>query len=565
MLSCQTSMKKGETDAPGSSFISPSLKSLLDQQQILVKQRNADSAIRLGKQIREKAAQVSDTLAIARSILVLNEDSDATGQEEIVGWLRNIIPFLERQGLVLETIQAQVMLSSYLSANGNYEASQALIIPAWKAADKHGYRKLLPKIGLTIANNFSGIGEPNQAIAYLQASTQIARELKDSAILPSLLMNIGIWHFEQKSDSANHYYKQALASIPAGRGDFMRMKVLYNMAVELETAGKYDEAAIRYQEMAANSERQGQFEALAVAYKGLGSLYRTQGKLAASKQYLERSIQWADSIKQSFLKLQGMIELQYTFEAMGAYKEALQTSMKVMRVRDSIFAVEKKVAIIELEQKYQTEKKEVENQSLMKLLSAEKRFNWALSFILICSIPFVISLYQRKKFQQERNRSYEALIERYQQERKEASARRDSVAPTVVETEVIPVDPSENYLSETEMAENRQMLETIRHLIESERLYLNSQLRQEDLAEKLSITPRRLSAYLRWSNPPGFYALLNEYRVRESRQLLESPQHAHLKLDAIGQMAGFSNRQNFNKVFEQLTGLTPGYYRKKMS
>lgn len=560
MLSCQTSVKRVEKDAPRSS----SLETLLQQQQKLIKSGNTDSAIRLGKQIREKAAQSSDTLAIARSILALNEDSDATNQEEIVGWLRKIIPFLERKGLVLETVQAQVLLSGHLSSNGNYELSQALIIPAWKSADKHGYKSLLPKIGLIIANNFSGINQPEETIAYLQASTPIARELKDSAILPSLLMNIGIWHFEQKSDSSDFYYQQAQSAIPAGRGDFMRMKVLYNMAVGLETSGKYDEAAARYQEMATTSELQGQFEALSVACKGLGSVYRSQGKLAASKQYLERSIQWADSIKQSFLKLQGMIELQYTYEAMGTYKEALQTSMKVMRIRDSIFAVEKKVAINELEQKYQTEKKEAENQSLKALLSVEKRFNWALSLILLLSIPFVISLYQRKKFQQERNRSYEALIERYQRERTSQPAQPIAIVPDAPETQEMPVDQSDNYLSETEMSDNRQMIEAIRTLIETERLFLNPQLRQEDLAEKLSITPRKLSAYLRWSNPPGFYALLNEYRVRESRRLLESAEYAHLKLDAIAEMAGFSNRQNFNKVFEQLTGLTPGYYRKKM-
>ena len=108
------------------------------------------------------------------------------------------------------------------------------------------------------------------------------------------------------------------------------------------------------------------------------------------------------------------------------------------------------------------------------------------------------------------------------------------------------------------------MIESIRKLIENDRLFTDPQFRQEDLAEKLGITPRRLSAYLRWSNPPGFYALVNEYRVREARQLLESPRHAGLKLDAIGLLAGFSSRQNFSKVFEQVTGLTPGYYRRKM-
>jgi transcriptional regulator GlxA family with amidase domain len=173
-------------------------------------------------------------------------------------------------------------------------------------------------------------------------------------------------------------------------------------------------------------------------------------------------------------------------------------------------------------------------------------------------------LYQRKRFQQERNRSYEALIELYQRERKEGPrhAAPPEQDPKASSGEHPP--DHEKFLSEEELTGNSQMIESIRKLIEKDRLFTDPQFRQEDLAEKLGITPRRLSGYLRWSNPPGFYALINEYRVHEARQLLESPSHADLKLEAIGLLSGFSSRQNFSKVFEQVTGLTPGYYRRKI-
>jgi AraC-like DNA-binding protein len=456
------------------------------------------------------------------------------------------------------------MLSGYLSSIGNYKESQELIIPAWKSAESTGHQKLLPRIGLIVSNNFSGIDQPQETIAFLHASTRVAAEQLDSVLLPSLLMNTGIWHYQQKTDSAQYYYRKALAFVPEGRDQFMRMKILYNMAVALEETGKTVEAEARYKEMASTSLQNGQFEALSVAYKALGILNGSRQEFTASRLYLEKAVHLADSIHQPFLKLQGMIELQSTYEKSGAYREALDMGKQVETVKDSIFEAEKNSAIIELEKKYQTEKREIENKSLTQKLRFEKRFNFSLSILVLLAVPSIIVLYQRKRFQQERNRSYEALIELYQRERKEgprhpAPPEQDPKASSGEH----PPD-HEKFLSEEELTGNSQMIESIRKLIEKDRLFTDPQFRQEDLAEKLGITPRRLSGYLRWSNPPGFYALINEYRVREARQLLESPSHADLKLEAIGLLSGFSSRQNFSKVFEQVTGLTPGYYRRKI-
>jgi AraC-like DNA-binding protein len=553
-LSCQTGNKKQQDGDTEKVSLSAPLNRLLTRQQLMIEGGQMDSALILGKEIRRLAIEQSDSLAIVRSVLAFKEDVDATHHEEQSNWLRVAIPFLERNGCTLDALEARIMLSGYLSSIGNYKESQELIIPAWKSAELTGHQNLLPRIGLIISNNFSGIDQPRETIAFLHASTRIATEQRDSVLLPSLLMNTGIWHYQQKTDSAQYYYRNALAFIPEGRGEFMRMKILYNMAVALEETGKTAEAEARYEEMASTSLQNGQFEALSVAYKALGILKGSRQQFTASRLYLEKAVHLADSIHQPFLKLQGMIELQSTYEKSGAYREALATSKQVEIIKDSIIEAEKNSAIIELEKKYQTEKKESENKNLTQKLRFEKRFNFSLSILL----------YQRKKFQQERNHSYEALIELYQRERKEGL--RQPALPEQYPQVPTGEDPpdQENFLSEGELTENSHMIESIRKLIENDRLFTDPQFRQEDLAEKLGITPRRLSAYLRWSNPPGFYALVNEYRVREARQLLESPRHAGLKLDAIGLLAGFSSRQNFSKVFEQVTGLTPGYYRRKM-
>ncbi|TGK39197.1 AraC family transcriptional regulator [Leptospira gomenensis] len=102
----------------------------------------------------------------------------------------------------------------------------------------------------------------------------------------------------------------------------------------------------------------------------------------------------------------------------------------------------------------------------------------------------------------------------------------------------------------------------LKELMEEERSYRNEDLRMQDLAEKLLITPHQISRILNESYGKNFNEFVNGYRVEEAKKiLLEEPTKTVL---SIGFEVGFNTKSTFNAQFLKITGMTPAEWRKKI-
>ncbi|MEM0963110.1 MAG: helix-turn-helix transcriptional regulator [Bacteroidota bacterium] len=105
--------------------------------------------------------------------------------------------------------------------------------------------------------------------------------------------------------------------------------------------------------------------------------------------------------------------------------------------------------------------------------------------------------------------------------------------------------------------------DALRRLMETERPYLDPDIRLADLARPLAISERTLSHVLSEAVGGSFYDLVNGYRVREAQARLSDPALAHQTVLAIGLDAGFSSKASFNRVFKKRAGETPSAYRQR--
>jgi len=106
-------------------------------------------------------------------------------------------------------------------------------------------------------------------------------------------------------------------------------------------------------------------------------------------------------------------------------------------------------------------------------------------------------------------------------------------------------------------------INSIRELMTVDRLYLNENLSLRDLADRLAIDPNQLSYILNTHLHKNFYEFINWYRVEEVKYKLSQPTHKHLTILGIALESGFNSKTSFNRVFKQLTGLTPSQYQKQ--
>ncbi|HPF07752.1 MAG TPA: helix-turn-helix domain-containing protein [Spirochaetota bacterium] len=104
--------------------------------------------------------------------------------------------------------------------------------------------------------------------------------------------------------------------------------------------------------------------------------------------------------------------------------------------------------------------------------------------------------------------------------------------------------------------------ERLFELMDDEKIFADEELTLPALADELNITPHQLSEILNREIKKNFNSFVNEYRVKEAKELLiEQPDRSIL---SVGVAAGFNSATTFNSVFGKVAGMTPGKYRKIM-
>lgn len=100
-------------------------------------------------------------------------------------------------------------------------------------------------------------------------------------------------------------------------------------------------------------------------------------------------------------------------------------------------------------------------------------------------------------------------------------------------------------------------------LMESEKLYTDGNLKLSDVAKRMNISPQTLSQFINDNLGKSFTLLINEYRIREAKEIIKS--NAYIKLEAVGYDCGFNSKSTFYATFKKIVGTTPSKFKEKNS
>lgn len=95
-------------------------------------------------------------------------------------------------------------------------------------------------------------------------------------------------------------------------------------------------------------------------------------------------------------------------------------------------------------------------------------------------------------------------------------------------------------------------------LLEDEKIYLKHDLKVEDVIKKLGTNAKYLSKMIHDEMDTNFCGLINQYRVKEAKELLKSTDD---KLAVIANSCGFNSVETFCRIFLKVTGKTPTDWR----
>ncbi|HNC47486.1 MAG TPA: helix-turn-helix domain-containing protein, partial [bacterium] len=104
-----------------------------------------------------------------------------------------------------------------------------------------------------------------------------------------------------------------------------------------------------------------------------------------------------------------------------------------------------------------------------------------------------------------------------------------------------------------------EVLNQLYKLMEQDKIYREPDLRYTEVAARLGISARCLSALLSEDIGMTFNVFVNTYRVKDAQNQLRE-RYCEETLLAIALDSGFSGKSSFNRIFKEQTGLTPSEF-----
>lgn len=106
--------------------------------------------------------------------------------------------------------------------------------------------------------------------------------------------------------------------------------------------------------------------------------------------------------------------------------------------------------------------------------------------------------------------------------------------------------------------------ERILEVLLVQKKYKDPSYSAKQLSIDLNANPRYISAALNVRFNMNYSSLVNQYRVEEAMAILSNRKHDNKRIEDVGAMVGFANRQSFYAAFYKVKGITPREYRLRM-
>lgn len=108
---------------------------------------------------------------------------------------------------------------------------------------------------------------------------------------------------------------------------------------------------------------------------------------------------------------------------------------------------------------------------------------------------------------------------------------------------------------ENPIATKKTMMERIEELMISEKLFLDSELKVSDIANRIGTHRNYIADCLKTNEGCSFNQYVNRYRIEHAKRLLHY--HPEKKIATISLESGFANETSFYRTFKAITGMTP--------
>lgn len=124
-------------------------------------------------------------------------------------------------------------------------------------------------------------------------------------------------------------------------------------------------------------------------------------------------------------------------------------------------------------------------------------------------------------------------------------------------------DPEKYVYSKIQDSEAKNIIKQLENYMETNKPFLNQDLKQVDVAKNLKISSAELSQVLNQFLGVNFPDYVNKFRIEELVKRMKDKSSTRYTLDALAEKCGFSSRSSFFRAIKKQTGQTPAEFLRK--
>lgn len=550
------------------------IRLLLTRQQAFAARRQMDSVIKTGVRIRRLALLEGDSLSIAKSLLPVRGEVSLEDQRGLEPYLAGAARVFAAKGMRYEEAVIEGLTGAIATRKAQYAESMKHL---YRARDIHeGLDSVKPlfAVYMNIGNNLSGMGDLRGSLVFYEKAAQVARRLNDSIRIATALMNKGVVRSDLRDfDSSRLRLNEALTSLPAAGGEYARMQIDYNLATVSLREGDLAAAETAFRKLVDQANAMGDPFAVGMANSGLAGVLGRTGRVEEAIRIMEATLRQQEAMGLGYYTIEHTQKIVTLYKQAGRYPEALAASERLKAMSDSLLGADKQRTVQELEARYNFSLQEEKENDLRQQLRQRNRLSASLAFTVLGLLSLGVVMRQRNRYQRDLTASYRRLLEEYRLKRDDPAAAAppaNFLSREGAEDEYEGGPPVEVAGTDLDSGDgvtesDRLLYERVRAHFAAEKPHLNPDLKVDDVAKRLDVSPRRLSQVLKSASGRGFIDFVNGYRIEEATRAMDSDGSESLKLETIALRCGFNSRQQFRRVFEQVTGVNPGFYRSSSS
>ncbi len=437
-----------------------------------------------------------------------------------------------------------------------------------KGNQEQEYSQVFNMIGLILLAK----QDNNQALKYFEKACELNKKYEEKFQLAINSSNIAdIYYLMGDFERALNMYIQSYEIIKNDTTNTPRNKAIILMQIGkvYHKIENFPQAEIYFFKALDKIDKMGNKLIIGNIYNALSSMYLQSEDLKKAIEYANKALVIGKNTFSLEIKAESYKIFSDIYKNNNEFEKAYNFHTKYKQVKDSILNEDSNKQIANMQIKYETEKKENENEILKK--EKQNRTILLLIFIiafLLSSGLFIFATIQKRK----KGVAYKVLVERNieivesEKNLQESKHELEAIIEHLNEKRTEETTIIEKKYSKSKLSDNKIELlaEKINRIMEEEKIYTQNKLTLKILANKLDTNTKYISRTINEKFNCNFNTFTNQFRIKEARRVMTTTDMNKVTIEAIAIQVGFNSSQSFINAFKKFTGITPSFYLKSI-